>query len=169
VAPTGGGVPAIDISKITVVGWGVIGAAFLTLIASFFNFWSVSASSSALGYSYSIGLSGWNSWWWIPVLLAVAVGVVYALTIFGIIKPGPIKPEFLFYGAAASFVLMVLVLILTFSYGGGYGDLGPGISAGPSFGVFLAVITTLALAYFTALSVQSKGGKLPFKVPGPTA
>lgn len=169
VSATGGGSTAIDFSKITVIGWGVIGAAFLTLIASFFNFWSVSAPSSALGYGYSVGLSGWNSWWWLPVLLAVAVGVLYALTLFGIIKTGPIKPEFLFYVASASFVLMIIVLIITFSYGGSVYDAGmAGISVGPGFGVWLALITTLALAYFSALSVQSKGGNLPFKVPGPT-
>ncbi|MET3804318.1 hypothetical protein ABIB25_001313 [Nakamurella sp. UYEF19] len=167
-APAGGGMPSVDISKVTVIGWGVIGAAFLTLIASFFNFWSVSFSGQLSAYASSSGLSGWTSWWWLPVLLALAVGVVYALTLFGIIKPGPIKPEFLFYGALGSFVLMVIVLILTFSYGGSYysSDLG-GVSAGPGFGVWFAVVTTLALAYFTALSVQSKGGKLPFKVPGP--
>lgn len=169
-APSGGGgMPAIDISKITVIGWGVIGAAFLTLIASLFNFWSVSYSGQMAAYGSGGGLNGWTSWWWLPVLVALAVGVVYALTLFGIVKPGQIKPEFLLYGALVSFVLMVIVLIVTFSYSGSYNsDLG-GISAGPGFGVWFAVITTLALAYFAALSVQSRGGKLPFKVPGPTA
>ena len=34
-------------------------------------------------------------------------------------KPGQVKPEWLVYGAAASFVLMIGVLIQTFVYGGG--------------------------------------------------
>ena len=42
-----------------------------------------------------------------------------------------------------------------------------GISYGPSFGVFFALITTAALTYFTALAAQGAGAKLPFKVPGP--
>ena len=160
--------PAFDISKVSTISWGVIGAAFLTLIASFFSFWSVSVS----GFGSTGVYNGWSLWWWIPVLLAIAVGVIYALTLFGIIKPGPIKPVFLFYGAAASFVLMIFVLIHTFAYDGPYGGvLGdePGFSAGPGFGVWFALITTLALTYFTALAAQAAGDKLPFKVPGPTA
>ncbi len=159
--------PAFDISKVSTIGWGVMGAAFLTFIASFFSFWSV--SFSGLG---STGIyNGWSLWWWIPILLAIAVGVVYALTLFGILKPGPIKPVFLFYGAAASFVLMIFVLIHTFAYDGPYGVVSgePGFSAGPGFGVWFALITTLALTYFTALAAQAAGDKLPFKVPGPTA
>ena len=150
----------------SVAGWGVIGAAVLTLIASFFPFWSVSYTGISLT---SVGLNGWSLWWWIPVLLAVAVGVVYALQLFGVIKPGQVKGEWLVYAAAGSFVLMIVVLIQTFIYAGGYsselGDIG--IKFGPSFGVWFALITTLALTYFTALAAQNSGSKLPFKVPGP--
>ena len=41
------------------------------------------------------------------MLLAVAVGVIYALQLFGVLKPAQVKPEWLVYGAAASFVLMI--------------------------------------------------------------
>ena len=155
-------------SNVSIAGWGVIGAAALTLIASFFPFWSVSGTTG-LGGSFSIGLNGWSLWWWIPVLLAIAVGVVYALQVFGVIKPGQVKSEWLVYAAAASFVLMILVLVHTFLYASVYSsdfsDLG--ISHGPSIGVWFALITTLALTYFTALAAQNSGTKLPFKVPGP--
>jgi hypothetical protein len=144
----------------------VLGAALLTLIASFFAFWKVSYTGIALA---SVGLNGWSLWWWIPVLLAIAVGVIYALQLFGVLKPGQVRPEWLFYGAAASFILMIIVLLQTFFYGGGYSDAfgDIGISYGPSFGVFFALVTTLALTYFTALVAQGAGSKLPFKVPGP--
>ncbi len=152
----------------SVAGWGVIGAAVLTLIASFFPFWSVSYQGIGIG---SGSYNGWALWWWVPVVLAIAVGVIYALELFGLIKPTQLKPEWLFYGAAGSFVLMIVVLIQTFFYGGGItndlNDLGISISKGPSFGVWFALITTLALTYFTALAAQSSGAKLPFKVPGP--
>ena len=146
----------------------MIGAAVLTLIASFFPFYSISVT----GIPFSPGSrNGWYFWWWIPIVLAVAVGVVYALQVFGVIKPGQVKPEWLFYGAAASFVLMIFVLVNTFFYDGGVtsdlNDLGISISKGPSLGVWFALITTLALTYFTALAAQSSGAKLPFKVPGP--
>ena len=151
-------------SKITIAGWGVMGASLVTLIASFFYFWS----GSVTGFiTVTVGLNGWSSWWWIPVLLAVAVGVIYALVQFGILKPGQVKPEWLAYGAAASFILMIGVLIHTFANSGYTSDLGSSASAGPSFGVWLALISTLALTYFAALAAQSSGAKLPFKVPGP--
>ncbi len=156
--------PSFDPSKVSTAGWGVLGAAGLTLIASFFSFWKVTISSVA-----TVGLNGWSLWWWIPVLLAVAVGAVYALQLSGVVKKDQVRPEWLFYGAAASFILMILVLLQTFLYGGGYADvLGEiGYSHGPSFGVFFALVTTAALAYFTALTAQGAGAKLPLKVPGP--
>ena len=158
--------PSFDASKVTIAGWGVLGASALTLIASFFSFWHVSYTAIV---SASVGLNGWSLWWWIPVLLAVAVGVVYALQLFGVLSKDQVKPEWLAYAAAASFILMIGVLVQTFFYGGGYsaelGDIG--LSFGPSFGVFFALITTAALAYFTALVAQGAGAKLPVKVPGP--
>ena len=164
--PPGGGAPkpSFDASKVSIAGWGVLGAAVLTLVASFFSFWHVTVSGIA-----SVGLNGWSLWWWIPVLLAVAVGVVYALQLFGVLSTSQVRPEWLVYGAAASFILMIIVLLQTFFYGGGYSDLlgDIGYSHGPSFGVFFALVTTAALTYFTALSAQSAGAKLPFKVPGP--
>src|SRR5664279_6221708 len=169
-SPGGAAAPSFDLSKITIAGWGVLGAALLTLIASFFNFWSISVSGFTLQRASA---NGWSLWWWIPVLLAIAVGVIYALQVFGVLKPGQVRPEWLFYGAAASFILMIIVLIQTFFYDGGYGDeiaalgVSVSISKGPSLGVFFALVTTLALTYFTALVAQGAGSKLPFKVPGP--
>ncbi|WP_196073431.1 hypothetical protein [Nakamurella alba] len=160
----GSGAPSFDPSKVSIAGWGVMGAALLTLIASFFSFWSVSYAAVYIGYGF--GLSGWSLWWWIPVLIALAVGVAYALTLFGVLKPGQVKPEWLVYGAAGSFVLMIIVLIHTFAYNGPFGAYSDG-STGPSFGVWFALITTLALTYFTALAAQSAGARLPIKVPGP--
>ncbi|WP_395728242.1 hypothetical protein [Nakamurella sp.] len=151
-------------SKITIAGWGVLGSAALTFVVSFLPFWSVSDIPGAW-------LNGWHQWWALPVLLAVAVGVVYALELFGVIKPGQVKPVWLAYAAAGSFVLMLGVLIQTFIYAGGYSSelagFGITLSFGPGFGVFAAVVTTAALTYFMALAAQSSGAKLPFKVPGP--
>jgi hypothetical protein len=113
-----------------------------------------------------VSLNGWSLWWWLPVLLAVAVGVVYALQLFGVLKPNQVKPDWLVYAAAASFVLMIGVMIQTLIYAGGLG-IYEDVSHGPSFGVFIAVVTTAALTYFMALAAQSSGAKLPFKVPGP--
>jgi len=149
---------------VTIAGWGVLGSALLTLVASFFPFWSVTGTGIFL--SASTTASGWYQWWWIPIVLAVAVGVVYALELFGIVETTQVKPEWLAYGAAASFVLMLIVMIQAFLYtgpGGVFAD----FPHGHGFGVFFAVVTTAALTYFTPLAAQSSGANLPFKVPGP--
>jgi hypothetical protein len=151
-------------SKITVAGWGVLGSSLLTLIASFFPFWSVTAAGFI---AFTVSLNGWSLWWWLPVLLAVAVGVVYALQLFGVLKPGQVKPDWLVYAAAASFVLMIGVLIQTLLYAGSAFAGTDGVSHGPSFGVFIAIVTSAALAYCTALAAQTAGAKLPFTGPGP--
>ncbi|HEY5877577.1 MAG TPA: hypothetical protein VIU11_01615 [Nakamurella sp.] len=150
-------------SKLTIAGWGVLGSALLTLIVSFFPFWSATGTGFLLGAGSA---NGWSLWWWLPILLAVAVGVIYGLEIFGFIKPKQIKPEWLVYGAGASFVLMIFVLIHTFFYAGPSGVFEDW-PHGPSFGVYLAIVTTAALTYFMALAAQSSGAKLPVKVPGP--
>ena len=51
--PAAGAGPSFDPSKVSLAGWGVLGAALLTLVASFFRFWSVS-----LGDFGSAGLLG---------------------------------------------------------------------------------------------------------------
>ncbi len=162
-APVGGS-GGFDISKLGTVSRGILGASLLTLIGSFFNFWTVSYLGESSGYN------GWSLWWWIPVVLAIAVGVAYALTLFGQLKPGQLKPEYLFYGAAASFVLMIFVLIHTIAYDGpgGYFDGDSGFSSGSGFGVWFTLIATLVLTYFTAVAATNAGAKLPFKVPGPS-
>ena len=146
-------------SKLTIAGWGVLGSSLLTLIASFIPFWSGTAF-------LTISVTAWAQWWWLPVLLAVAVGVAYALELFVVIKPNQVKPEWLVYAAAASFVLMLIAMIQTFFWSGPLGAY-EGLPHSPSFGVFLAVVTTAALTYFMALVAQSSGAKLPIKVPGP--
>ncbi len=159
--------PSFDASKVTISGWGVLGASALTLIASFFSFWHFTSTGFI---SASVGLNGWSQWWWIPTLLAIAVGIVYALQLFGVLSRDQVKPEWLVYAAAASFLLMIGVMLQTFFYAGGSGGAlsgVDGISYGPSFGVFFALITTAALTYFTALAAQGSGAKLPMKVPGP--
>ena len=104
------------------------------------------------------------------MLLAVAVGVVYALQLFGVLSRDQVKPEWLVYACRgivraddrASCCRRSSTAAATPMH---LGDIG--ISYGPSFGVFFALITTAALTYFTALAAQGAGAKLPFKVPGP--
>ena len=143
--------------QLTPAGWGVIGASGVTLVASVLPWYSVDLD----GFG-SASVNGWHRFWVIGILLAVAIGVVYGLQAFKVIPPQPQLQLFYAYGSIAAFVLTFLSLIDTFTHG----DSGPGYSFGPSFGVFLALLSTAALAYFATLAAQESGAKLPIKVPG---
>ena len=161
--PQGGNNPGSSpLSNITVTGWGVLGSAILTFIASLLPWWHVSVS--ILGIESTDSASGWNRFWILVPLLALAIGVVYALSVFKVIPAQPKLGLLYVYGGLAAFVLTILALIDTATYGGEYE--GSGVSSGPSFGVFFALITTAALTYFGALAAQESGQKLPIKVPG---
>ncbi len=166
---------AFDIKTISINGWGILGAGLLTLIAGLFPWWStrdISASSLGLG-SNRFSLSGFSQWWWIAILLAVAVSAIWAVQTFtGQLKQ--VKPLYLAGGAALTFVLVVITLIQTFIKDTvEYCALGfcatYGTNGGPSFGVFFALVTTAALLYFTAVWAQKSGASLPINIPTSSA
>lgn len=161
--PQGGNNPGSSpLQNITITGYGVLGSAILTFIASLLPWWHVTVE--ILNIETSDSASGWNRFWILVPLLALVIGVVYALSVFKVIPPNPKLGLLYVYGGLAAFVLTILAIIDTATYGGEYE--GSGVSFGPSFGVFLALITTAALTYFGALAAQESGQKLPIKVPG---
>lgn len=155
--------PAFELADITRSGWGVLAASLLTFVFSFLPWWSWSYSWSVLGLSYSSSgsASAWHRFWFLGVLAAVAAGVLYALVVMKVIAPQRTTMLLPVYAGLAAFVLTAISLIDTIRLG--YD--ATGASTGPSFGVFLALIATAALAYFTALTAQDGGARLPFTVP----
>lgn len=156
-----GSAASSSLPDISIAGWGVFGATLLTFVVSFFPWYS--ASISAGGYSASASANAWHRFWWLPILVALAAGVVYGLTLFKIIPAQPKTALILPYGGILAFVLTILALVDTLTHS----DSGTGWSSGPSVGVFLGLVTTAALAYFGALSAQESGATLPITVPGP--
>ena len=77
----------------------------------------------------------------------------------------PVPPIALPAAGAAIVVLTVIALIQAFVDGSGV----EGISAGPGFGLWLALPLSVALAYFLALDAQKKGATLPIRLPGASA
>ncbi|WP_155981761.1 hypothetical protein [Nocardia sp. BMG111209] len=135
-----------------------------TLIASLLPWWTDSATS--MGYTVSASASAWHRFWWIGPLIAVAVGIVYALVIVKAVAAQPKTLLLLAGGGFASFVLTLISLIDTISRPTGMGV--PQLaSPGPSAGVFLALVTTAVLCYFGALAAQDAGARLPIVIPGP--
>jgi hypothetical protein len=155
--------PAFELRDITPAGWGVLASSLLTFVFSFLPWWSWSFSWSVLGLSYSSSgsASGWHRFWFLGVLAGVAAGVLHALNVMKVIAAHRMTLLLPVYAGLAAFVLTVISLIDTARLG--YD--ATSASTGPSFGAFLALAATAALSYFTALTAQQAGVRLPFTVP----
>lgn len=155
--------PVFELADVTPAGWGVLATSLLTFIFSFLPWWSWSYSWSVLGLSYSSSgsASGWHRFWFLGVLAAIAAGVFYALLVMKVIARQRTTLLLPVYAGVAAFVLTVISLIDAAQLG--YD--ATSASTGPSFGAFLALVSTAALAYFTALTAQEADVRLPFRVP----
>jgi hypothetical protein len=167
--PAGGGasMPKIDVSKVGIGDWIVLGLGLLLLFLSFFGWWSY--SFNFIGVSESVSLGAWHRFWWIAPLLVLVITGIRATQLLTGLLTREIKPLWLLYAAlvAVVFYLISLIDIFTYSDFGGVDDLNASISAGPGFGIWASVVLSLVFVYFLALSLQSRGEKLPVAVPGP--
>ena len=174
--PSGGGtsgpsLPPIDISKVGTGDWIVLGLGVLLLIFSFFGWLSVSYSFLGESESYSVG--GWHRFWWIAPLLVLAITLIRATQLLTGLLIKEVKPLWLLYGAVGALVVYLISLIDIFVQTSGteFEDLGDvtGMSSsiGTGFGIWASLILAIAFVYFLALSLQSRGEKLPVAVPGP--
>src|SRR2546430_442131 len=134
-----------DVKRVTPLEWAGIGAGALGFIATFFNWYSVTASGA--GISRSEGVSAWNAGFaaWFSMLLLIGVAVVVALPHFDIQVPN--RSLIWLIGAAVSVVFIILRWV-TFDGGsvdfGGFGSVSAGAGFGLFFGLVLAVASGVA-------------------------
>ncbi|WP_205843933.1 hypothetical protein [Nakamurella deserti] len=159
--------PPIDVSKVRTGDWVVLGLGLLLLIFSFFGWYSFSFDFGALSQDDSIG--GWNRFWWIAPLLILVITAIRATQLLTGLLTREVKPLWLLYAAIVAVVVYLISLIDIFTYSNfdGADEIGGSFSAGPGFGIWASLILSLAFVYFLALSLQSRGEKLPVAVPGP--
>lgn len=161
-APTGGGLPGIDLSKVGTSDWIIIGSGLALLIFSFFGWLTVSYSYA--GYSNSLSAGAWHEYWWIATVLGVAVAVIVALRTMMGQAISQVKPQFLMFGAAAGFLITLIALIENFASGSS----GDGISYGPGVGIWVCLVVSAAQTYFVWLWAQQQPGWSLPKLPGPS-
>lgn len=147
---------------ITVAGWCLLGAVAVTVVASFLPWYSITI------FGLTATANAWNSFWWVPIVVAIGVAVVYLLgALSGTKMPRLALP----IAALISFVLTLIILIDILVEGTDalrIGDSGSMMgetvaSSGPSFGLFLALIATGAMTYFAAVAAREGGANLPFR------
>jgi hypothetical protein len=130
-----------------ILGGGLI----LALINWFIPWWwtasySFSGVDGIAGYSSSTGIGGLGSWsGWLGFLALLVLIVLFALRTFAPqVLPALPAADYLIYAVGGVFILLMVVLFLTYAGGANYS--GPGGSAGISIGFFIGLITAAAVA-----------------------
>jgi hypothetical protein len=138
---------------------GVMTAGLVVFIASFLPWYYVEITF--LGASSSSSFNGWrvNFGGWFPILLALAVAGVTAVRVFGDVRlpdVGPVAFSWLLAGVSALATIIILLRWVTFP-----DSEGSGVDAGAGFGLFIALLATIAQAVFGVLAALASGAPLP--------
>ena len=108
-APAAAAKPSVDLSKVSIGDWIVLGIGVLMLIFGTFGWISVSTP-------YGGGSTGgWHIWWIVIQLLLVAVVIIRAVQILTGQLVTQIPVVYLVYAAVLLFVLYVIALIQIFA------------------------------------------------------
>jgi hypothetical protein len=163
----------------------IIGGGLLLALINWFIgwWWTSSASSSAVsiggfsspGYSVSAGISGLGYWEGVIGFVVLLVVIVYfAVRTFApqVIPALPVQ-DWMIYTVGGVFMLLMVVLLITYGGGTSGSGLGYSYSSGISIGFFVGLVTTAAVAvggYLTKSDVQPATKPMNFnQTPPPPA
>jgi hypothetical protein len=153
----------VDINKLSKGDKVFIGSGLVFFIATFFDWFSVSAKGFANlggGNAWDLGFL-WGSLW---ALVFLAGAVLLALPAFGVAAPKLPAVAFLAVGALGTFFVLLKLII-------GESSGFSGIDVSRSFGIFLAFIAAAGVTFGGFLKFQEGGGTLadlkdPNKIKG---
>jgi hypothetical protein len=165
-APQGGG---FDPKTVNPLDWAILGVGALTLIFSFFGFYT--ASISGPGFDESESWSAWHDifgggfFGWIGMIFAVAATVVLALALF--------QPQVKFAwpsrlivlaGYAAGALCEILAIFIHPKFASASGSIAGAhysSSFGHGFSFWITLILVLGGTVLALMRLQQTGGKLP--------
>lgn len=160
--------PAFDPKSVNPLDWGILGLGGLTLIFSFFSYYSASVSTSFGGFSG--GYSGSASAWhfsdgafvaWFAMVLTVLGAAAAAFAVFGQPVQAVGNPRLL--GLVLSAAGALLFIIAIFAHPKFYSGSVDGFSAhfGHGFSFWLSLVFSLAILVLALMRVQQSGQQLP--------
>lgn len=143
---------SVDVSSWNIFEKIAVGAGGVIFIFSFISSY-VTASVSAGGFSASSGISAWNSYATLGLLLCfAAVALVVLQTMRPAVLPDTAPWPLITAGAAA--LGLLLLVIRAFTYGGDYTGLG--VSVHPGWSGWLVMIAGAVLVAATAIPLTSR-------------
>jgi hypothetical protein len=165
----GGGYPApragFDPKTVNPLDWAILGVGFLTLIFSFFSFYTASASGGGLSASES-----WSAWHdifgggffgWIGMIFAVLATIALALEVFSAQVKFAIATRLLvLYGFALGAICEILAIFIhpkfaSESVGGFHASFGHG------FSFWIILILTIAGTGLALMRAQQTNTQMP--------
>jgi hypothetical protein len=158
---TGGYMAQFDAKKFSPKDWILLGCAGVTVIALFLPWeaWSVGGFSGSQD-GWATGFLGWFG-----ALLIIAAGAYLILDRMGVdltaIKFSPALVELVLAGVGSLLVLIKALTLPSATYA------GFGISWGPSFGLFLALIAGVVEAALAFMAFRSAPAAAPPATPSP--
>ena len=160
-APGGG----FDPKTVNPLDWGILAAGFLTLVFSFFSWYSFSEKGCG---KYCSGISVHESAWhgffgWLAVLLALIGSALVAVSLFAPQIKMPVPARLAGLGCYAVATLCV-ILALFVTPGLSYGGVSVGSSnynSGHSFGYWISLVVIIAGLVLSLMRFQQSGGQLP--------
>jgi hypothetical protein len=155
-----------------VIGGGLV----LALINWFIPWWWTESSSYSGpniagigGTNFSSGIGGFGSIWGIlGFIVLLALIALFAIRLFApTVLPALPAADWMIYAGGGVFILLMVVLFLTYAggAGGSYSGAGYSFSAGISIGFFVGLITAVAIAvggWLTKSQVQPATAPMNF-------
>jgi hypothetical protein len=144
--------------------WGILAAALLALIFSFFSYYTGTASGTFGGQKLSTTRheDAWHGFFgWFGVLLALAAGIVLAVLLFVPTVKFPFPARLVVLGGWA--LALIFVIISAFVTPDKASGIPQGVSVdyGRGFGFWLALILIIIGGVLAYLRFQQTGGQLP--------
>ena len=154
---------AFDPKTVSTVDWGVMGAAAGVFLFSLFSSYvtlSFDGDDEVFG-EYSSGVSAWNSYATLGVLLLLAVGALAAARVFAGVALPDVGVGWNLIAAAVAGLGTLLVILRAFTYPDGFGiDVGPGWSG------YVLMLLALVETAFAVLAFRTSGEQAPWQGGG---
>jgi hypothetical protein len=166
--PPGGGYPAqrpgFDPKTVNPLDWAILGVGFLTLIFSFFSFYTASASGTVSGsesWSAWHDIFGGGFFGWIGMVFAVLATVVLALELFSPQVKFALPARLLvLYGYALAAICEILAIFIHPTFGSASIG-GAHFSFGHGFSFWIILILTLGGTVLALMRAQQTNTALP--------
>lgn len=164
---------AFDASNVKTTDWGVMGcAAALLLLSPITSYVTYDVSvdgdfAGAEGLDTSGGVSAWNSYASLGLILLLAVGVLAALRALSGISLPAIQVGWNLVLAGAAGLGALLLLLRAFTYSTEAGEVpGFSIDVGPGWSGWLVILLAIAETVFAVLAFRASGETAPWQQSG---